>query len=180
MKFSSENHSGDVNNHSGRIGFFIHFSPESLFTSRRNHYSHHSGTIIHMPRNPQLSTCRETPDRSGCKVTGLGLPNPRVGDQFVMTPQRVSCVQSPSDAPFTGSVARAGGAAQLEATPALPTRPAGPPSGLSVPKRPSIPIAAASAAKRQRLPSSLLIENASARNSRLRPAVVRRGVSDEG
>jgi hypothetical protein len=54
MKFSSENHSGDVNNHSGRIGFFIHFSPESLFTSRRNHYSHHSGTIIHMPRNPQL------------------------------------------------------------------------------------------------------------------------------
>jgi hypothetical protein len=55
MKFSSENHSGDVNNHSGRIGFFIHFSPESLFTSRRNHYSHHSGTIIHMPRNPQLA-----------------------------------------------------------------------------------------------------------------------------
>src|SRR5258707_13552632 len=54
MKFSSENHSGDVNNHSGQTGFFIHFSPESLFTSRRNHYSHHSGTIIHMPRNPQL------------------------------------------------------------------------------------------------------------------------------
>jgi len=53
MKFSLENHSGDVNNHSGRIGFFIHFSPESLFTSRRNPYSHHSGTIIHMPRNPQ-------------------------------------------------------------------------------------------------------------------------------
>jgi hypothetical protein len=52
MKFFSENHSGDVNNHSGRIGFFIHFSPESLFTSRRNPYSHHSGTIIHMPRNP--------------------------------------------------------------------------------------------------------------------------------
>jgi hypothetical protein len=56
MKFSSENHSGDVNNHSGRIGFFIHFSPESLFTSRRNHYSHHSGTIIHMPRNPHVNT----------------------------------------------------------------------------------------------------------------------------
>jgi hypothetical protein len=54
MKFFSENHSGDVNNHSGRLGFFIHFSPESLFTSRRNPYSHHSGTIIHMPRNPQL------------------------------------------------------------------------------------------------------------------------------
>jgi hypothetical protein len=53
MKFFSENHSGDVNNHSGRLGFFIHFSPESLFTSRRNPYSHHSGTIIHMPRNPQ-------------------------------------------------------------------------------------------------------------------------------
>jgi hypothetical protein len=54
MKFFSENHSGDVDNHSGRLGFFIHFSPESLFTSRRNPYSHHSGTIIHMPRNPQL------------------------------------------------------------------------------------------------------------------------------
>src|SRR5450432_3599215 len=53
MKFFSENHSGDVDNHSGRLGFFIHFSPESLFTSRRNPYSHHSGTIIHMPRNPQ-------------------------------------------------------------------------------------------------------------------------------
>src|SRR5471030_1814678 len=52
MKFFSENHSGDVDNHSGRLGFFIHFSPESLFTSRRNPYSHHSGTIIHMPRNP--------------------------------------------------------------------------------------------------------------------------------
>jgi hypothetical protein len=40
MKFFSENHSGDVNNHSGRIGFFIHFNPgidihiasERLFT----------------------------------------------------------------------------------------------------------------------------------------------------
>jgi hypothetical protein len=53
IKFFSQNHSGDVNNHSGRIGFFIHFTPESIFTSRRNHYSHHSGTIIHMPRNPQ-------------------------------------------------------------------------------------------------------------------------------
>jgi hypothetical protein len=55
MKFFSENHSGDVNNHSGRIGFFIHLSPESLFTSRRNPYSHHSGTIIHMPRNPHVA-----------------------------------------------------------------------------------------------------------------------------
>jgi hypothetical protein len=52
MKFFSENHSGDVNNHSGRLGFFIHLTPESIFTSRRNRYSHHSGTIIHMPRNP--------------------------------------------------------------------------------------------------------------------------------
>jgi hypothetical protein len=60
MKFSSENYSGDVNNHSGRIGFFIHFSPESLFTSRRNHYSHHSGTIIHMPRNPHPNLALES------------------------------------------------------------------------------------------------------------------------
>jgi len=52
MKFLSENHSGDVNNHSGRIAFFIHFSPESIFTSRRNRYSHHPGTIIHKARNP--------------------------------------------------------------------------------------------------------------------------------
>ena len=36
MKFFSENHSGDVNNHSGRAGFFIHLAPESIFTSRRN------------------------------------------------------------------------------------------------------------------------------------------------
>jgi hypothetical protein len=34
-------------------GFFIRLPPESLFTSRRNLYSHHPGTIIHMPRNPQ-------------------------------------------------------------------------------------------------------------------------------
>jgi len=34
------------------VAFFIHFSPESIFTSRRNPYSHRSGTIIHMPRNP--------------------------------------------------------------------------------------------------------------------------------
>jgi integrase/recombinase XerD len=54
MNFFSENHSGDVNNHSGRPGFFIHLAPESIFTSRRNRYSHHSGTIIHMPRNPHL------------------------------------------------------------------------------------------------------------------------------
>src|ERR1700758_3203017 len=35
----------------GQIGFSIRFRQESLFTSRRNPYSHHSGTIIHMPRN---------------------------------------------------------------------------------------------------------------------------------
>jgi hypothetical protein len=54
INFFSQNYSGDVNNHSGGIGFFIHFTPESIFTSRRNRYSHHSGTIIHMPRNPHL------------------------------------------------------------------------------------------------------------------------------
>jgi hypothetical protein len=40
MKFSSENHSGDVNIDSGPGAFFIHFSPESIFTSLRNDYSH--------------------------------------------------------------------------------------------------------------------------------------------
>jgi hypothetical protein len=53
MKFFLENHSGHVNIDSGLLSFSIHFSPESIFTSRRNPYSHHSGTIIHMPRNPQ-------------------------------------------------------------------------------------------------------------------------------
>jgi hypothetical protein len=53
MKFLLENHSGDVNIDSGPAGFSIHSGPESIFTSRRNPYSHHSGTIIHMPRNPQ-------------------------------------------------------------------------------------------------------------------------------
>jgi len=55
MKFLLENHSGDVNIDSGAAGFFIHSAPESIFTSRRNPYSHRSGTIIHMPRNPQYS-----------------------------------------------------------------------------------------------------------------------------
>ena len=36
----------------GRIEFSIHFRQESLFTSRRNPYSHRSVTIIHMSRNP--------------------------------------------------------------------------------------------------------------------------------
>jgi hypothetical protein len=56
MKFFLENHSGHVNIDSGLLSFSIHFSPESIFTSRRNPYSHHSGTIIHMPRNPQTAS----------------------------------------------------------------------------------------------------------------------------
>jgi hypothetical protein len=48
MKFFSENHSGDVNIHSGRTkiphpfwpGIHIHIASESLFTSLRNDYSH--------------------------------------------------------------------------------------------------------------------------------------------
>ena len=55
MKISSENHSGHVNNHSGPGALFIHFPPESLFTSARNLYSHHSGTLIHIARNTQGS-----------------------------------------------------------------------------------------------------------------------------
>jgi hypothetical protein len=43
-----------VNIHSDGSGFSIHFGPESIFTSRRNPYSHHSGTIIHMARNTQF------------------------------------------------------------------------------------------------------------------------------
>jgi len=42
----------DVNIHSGGSLFFIHIGPESIFTSRRNPYSHHSGTFIHIVRNP--------------------------------------------------------------------------------------------------------------------------------
>jgi hypothetical protein len=60
MKFLLENHSGDVNIDSGTAGFFIHSAPESIFTSRRNPYSHRSGTIIHMPRNPQKSALTST------------------------------------------------------------------------------------------------------------------------
>jgi hypothetical protein len=48
MKFSLENYSGDVNIYSGPTCFFhpfapgmnIHITPESLFTSSRNDYSH--------------------------------------------------------------------------------------------------------------------------------------------
>ncbi len=48
MKFSSENHSGDVNIDSGPVGFLhpfqpgihIHIASESIFTSLRNDYSH--------------------------------------------------------------------------------------------------------------------------------------------
>jgi hypothetical protein len=54
----------------GQSVLSIHFSPESMFTSRRNPYSNHSGTIIHMPGiraktrrtesegRPSLSICR--------------------------------------------------------------------------------------------------------------------------
>jgi hypothetical protein len=45
----------DVNIHSDGPPFFIHIGPESIFTSRRNPYSHHSGTVIHIVRNPQPS-----------------------------------------------------------------------------------------------------------------------------
>jgi hypothetical protein len=48
MNFPSEIHSGDVNKHSGpgqkvhsfQPGIDIHISPESVFTSLRNRYSH--------------------------------------------------------------------------------------------------------------------------------------------
>jgi hypothetical protein len=48
MNFSSEIHSGDVNKHSGpgrkvhsfQPGIDIHITPESVFTSLRNRYSH--------------------------------------------------------------------------------------------------------------------------------------------
>jgi hypothetical protein len=52
IKIFSELDSGDVNIHSGAADFSIHFGPERIFTSRRNPYSHHPGTNIHMPRNP--------------------------------------------------------------------------------------------------------------------------------
>jgi hypothetical protein len=48
MKFSSENHSGDVNNHSGRI--------VSSSISARNRYSHRVGIIIHITPE-RLFTC---------------------------------------------------------------------------------------------------------------------------
>jgi hypothetical protein len=53
MKFFLEFHSGHVNKHSGSGQNSIRFSPESLFTSSRNPYSHHPGIVIHMPRNTQ-------------------------------------------------------------------------------------------------------------------------------
>jgi hypothetical protein len=48
MNFPSEIHSGDVNKHSGpgqkvhsfQPGIDIHITPESVFTSLRNRYSH--------------------------------------------------------------------------------------------------------------------------------------------
>src|SRR4051794_13365943 len=49
MKFSSENHSGDVNNHSGRTGI-------SSSISARNHYSHRVGIVIHITPE-RLFTC---------------------------------------------------------------------------------------------------------------------------
>jgi hypothetical protein len=58
IKIFSELDSGDVNIHSGAADFSIHFGPERIFTSRRNPYSHHPGTNIHMPRNPQHSFAR--------------------------------------------------------------------------------------------------------------------------
>jgi hypothetical protein len=53
IKILSELDSGDANIHYGAADFSIHFGPERIFTSRRNPYSHHPGTNIHMPRNPQ-------------------------------------------------------------------------------------------------------------------------------
>ncbi len=54
IKAFSGNHSGHVNNDSGLLRFSFHISPESLFRISRNHYSPFPGTLIHMPRNPQL------------------------------------------------------------------------------------------------------------------------------
>jgi hypothetical protein len=51
MKNPSQNNSGHVNNVSGPGPLFIHFPLESVFTSPRNLYSHHSGTLIHIARN---------------------------------------------------------------------------------------------------------------------------------
>jgi hypothetical protein len=53
MKIFSENHSGDVNNDSGRTEVSFRIPPESLFTSLRNRYSEFLGTPIHMARNTQ-------------------------------------------------------------------------------------------------------------------------------
>ncbi|HUS12948.1 MAG TPA: hypothetical protein VMZ30_20930 [Pyrinomonadaceae bacterium] len=62
MKFFSENHSGDVNIHSGRTkilhpfwpGIHIHIASESLFTSLRNDYSHapESALVCRIPLDP--------------------------------------------------------------------------------------------------------------------------------
>jgi hypothetical protein len=57
IKFFSQNYFGDVNNHSGGVGFFIHFTPESIFTSRRNRYKQIFDMAIaegHVERNPAL------------------------------------------------------------------------------------------------------------------------------
>jgi hypothetical protein len=74
IRFFSQNYSGDVNNHSGGIGFFIHFTPESIFTSRRNRYSHHSGTIIHMNRN--RNAARHSDPASNWIASGTTIPIP--------------------------------------------------------------------------------------------------------
>jgi hypothetical protein len=57
MKFSSENHSGDVNIDSGPGGFLhpfqpgihIHIASESIFTSLRNDYSHAPESALTSP-----------------------------------------------------------------------------------------------------------------------------------
>jgi hypothetical protein len=51
MKFSLENHSADVNIHSGPTCFFHPFSPGINIYIVSEPYSHHPGTIIHMPES---------------------------------------------------------------------------------------------------------------------------------
>jgi len=43
-----------VNNDSGSGRFAFHIPPESDFRISRNPYSPFPGTLIHMPRNPQI------------------------------------------------------------------------------------------------------------------------------
>src|ERR1700680_3225238 len=56
IKLFLEIHSGHVNNDSGPGAVFIHFAPESLFTSSRNPYSYGSG--IHHPHAPEYADFR--------------------------------------------------------------------------------------------------------------------------